>query len=146
MRKWVRIAAVLLLVVVILSVPRGEMEIHKRKCQAAWSSLQGTSITARIKRFYGKLTGTRPKSSQWEDHERLSSSQEALIELGYLTRERFIFKNPPTEVEKAFYKERPQNAFVRVELYWNNSVTIIAPRSEMLGVSNIVRKIDERNP
>jgi hypothetical protein len=146
MRTWVRIAAGLVLVVVILSVPRGEVEIHKRKCQAAWNSHQGTSITARIKRLYGKVTGTRLKSYQWEDHERMSSSQEALIELGYLTREQFIFKNPPTEVEKAFYKERPQSAFVRVEWYWNNSVTIIAPRSEMLAVSNTVRKIDERNP
>src|SRR5215207_7263381 len=113
MRKWVRIAAALLLVTVALSVPRGETEIHKRKCHGAWSSLQGKSMTARIRRLYYKVTGTTPKFSQSEeDHAKLSSSQEALIELGYLTRERFVLKNAPADVEKAFYKERPQDAFV----------------------------------
>src|SRR5687768_2767231 len=101
MRKWMRIAAALILVAVILSVPRGEIEIHKRKCQAAWNSLQGTSITARIKRLYGKVTGTRPKSYQWEDHQRLSTSQEALIELGYLERQRFVVKNVPSDSKNA---------------------------------------------
>jgi len=143
MRKWVRIAAVLVLVTVVLSVPRSELEIHKRKCQGAWSSLQGTSITARIKRLYSAVTGVRSKSSHWEDEKRLWNSQEALIEVGYLTRARFVLTNAPDDVEKAFYKECPQDAFTRVEWPWRTSdVWIIARTSEMPRISNIVWRID----
>jgi hypothetical protein len=145
MRKWVRIAAALVLVALALSVPRSEIEIHKRKCQGAWNSLQGKSMTARLRRLYRKVTGTTPKFSQSrEDRAKLSNSQEALIELGFLTRARFVIKNMPADFEKAFYTERPQDAFVRVEWHWNDNISIVAPRSEMLTMSNIVRKIDER--
>ena len=141
MRKWVRIPAVLLLVVVAVVLPRNEMEVHKKKCQAAWQRVTGKSLTARMRDYYDrKVTGMNRKK---DDLEEWHSTQEVLIELGYLARERFVLRNGPTRAEEAFYKERPPDGFVRVEEY-QNIFEVIAPRSEMAAISNIVARIDER--
>jgi hypothetical protein len=138
MRKWVRIPVVLLLVVVAITLPKSETAVHKASCQAAWDSLTGKSLTAQIRRFFGVAP------SRWTDREKLRSSREALVDVGYLIRKRFVLQNGPTAAGRAFYKEYPETAFVCVELEWDNKLVIIAPPSEMAAISNIVRRIDER--
>jgi hypothetical protein len=141
MRKWVRIPVVLLLIVVAIVVPKGETAIHKHRCQAAWDSLAGKSLMAQIRRYYCKITGTRLSLSA--DREKLRTSREALVDVGYLIRKRFVLQNGPARAEQAFYKEYPETAFVGVEFCWDNKLVIIAPPSEMTTISNIVRRIDE---
>jgi len=135
---------VLLLIVVAIVVPKTETAIHKHRCQAAWDSLAGKSLTAQIRRYYCKITGTRLSLSG--DREKLRSSREALVDVGYLIRKRFVLQNGPTAAGRAFYKEYPETAFVCVEFEWDNKLVIIAPPSEMAAISNIVARIDERAP
>jgi hypothetical protein len=132
----------LLLIVVAIVVPKSETAIHKHRCQAAWDSLTGKSLTAQIRKYFSKITGARVSLSG--DREKLRSSREALVDVGYLVRQRFVLRNGPTAAGRALYKEYPETAFVCVEFEWNNNLMIIAPPSEMAAISNIVKRIDER--
>ena len=144
MRRWVRIPAAVLLVLAVFLVPWSETEVHKRRCQSAWNTLHGKSVIQRIKGLYYKVTRGTPRGFWNEDVMReLRDSRDALVELGYLVRQRFVL-NDPTEAKKAFYRERPEDAFTCVEWHWGNNLVIIAPRSEMAAVSNLVMRIDER--
>ena len=128
MRKWVRIAVVLILAGLVFLFPQSETEIHKRRCQAAWNRLEGKSITERIKRVYYKVTKTKPTDDRGgENYRERESSREALVELGYLIRQRVWLSNThPLSVEDIFYKQGLHNAFVWVDitvrrLYTNES-------------------------
>src|SRR5688572_9908086 len=114
-----RIPAAVLLLLTVFLVPWSETEIHKRRCQSAWNRLQGKSVIQRIKGLYYKVTRTPPRGF-WnqDDMKELSDSQHALVELGYLVRQRFVLMNGTTEAKKAFYRERPEDAFTSVEWHW----------------------------
>jgi hypothetical protein len=145
-RKWIRIAVALLLVGAVLLLPRSETEVHKRRCQAAWDSLGGKSMTARIKRFYRRVTNTHPRFDGWQEWdahvEKLNTSRAALLEVGYLVRQRVhLSHGPPSRVEDAFHQMRLHDAFVWIET-GRNYITVIAPRDEILAVSNALRRID----
>jgi hypothetical protein len=92
------------------------------------------------------MTKATPPPPKWTsgDWRELRESREALVDVGYLARQRFILRNGPTQLKQAFYKEYPETAFACVEFCWNNTLVVIAPPSEMAAISNAVRRIDER--
>ena len=165
MRKWIRVAVAVLLLLVAYFVPWSETELHKRRCEAAWSRLQGKSVTQRLKLLYYKITKGNPPRGQWNDDDMqlLNDSRQALFELGYLVRQPIAVKN----LDAAFLDfrsgrllpkpytdlQRLESALVWFEGKWlwseenfgaKDGWVITAPRSEMSVVSNLVMRIDQK--
>jgi hypothetical protein len=143
-RKWIRVAAALLLLLAVFLVPLNEIEVHKRRCQAAWDRLNGKSMTERVKRVYYKVTKTKPSANRWSDNYRdWESSREALVQLGYLQRQRMRLNYiSDATVENELLRTGLVNAFTWSEGRWDNSVVIVAPRIELAKVTNWVLSID----
>jgi len=139
----------MLLLLAVFLVPWSETEIHKRKCQSAWSSLHGESTMRRLKVACYKIIGAAPPvwESNSDDRWQLSESRQALIEVGFLAQERLVLKNGAARAaEEAFYEKRQEDAFVWVDWHGRRPTILVvtAPRSEIVAVSNIVRSIDEK--
>ena len=148
MRKWVRIAAAVVLVFAVFVVPWSETELHKARCEAAWRKFQGKSFAQQVKTACYKIIGATPpvSESSGDDWWQLSETRQALIEVGFLSQEQFVLKNGAAKAEEGFYRERPENAFRWVEWHWHSSniLVVTTRKSEMAAVCNIIRRLDER--
>jgi hypothetical protein len=145
MRKWLRIAFALLILLALFLVPRDEIGVHKRKCQAAWNALMGKSITQRISAIYYRLTKGTPRT-EWRDetYGELQSSREALVELGYLVRQPILLKHTTGgRIEMEFMLRERRNAFVWCEEQSNPFlISIVAPRSQVPAITNWLLSLD----
>jgi hypothetical protein len=145
MRKWLRIAVALLLLLALFLVPRDEIGVHKRKCQGAYNALMGKSVTQRISAIYYKLTKGTPRTEwQEETYDELQSSREALVELGYLVRQPIRLEHTDgRRVRDEFALSERRNAFVWCEVQSRSSlISVVAPRNEIAGLTNWVLGFD----
>ena len=145
MRKWLRIALALLFLLALFLIPRNEIGVHKRKCQAAWNALMGKSITQRISTAYYAITKRTPPT-EWreETYDELQSSRKALLELGYLVRQPIGLKHTDARrVKLEFALRERRNAFVWCEVRsYESLVEVFAPRNEIAGLTNWVLDLD----
>jgi hypothetical protein len=155
MRKRIAIAAIAVAVAVVvaayvLSHPKeGSVEWHKKEFRRAASRMKPGPWAKRLAGTYQKVTRRQaPWIGDWyEEKEKYVSSYTALVNMGYLERRRFGLTNRhgseiQSAVERAWGgKKRAAEAFVW-SLQTRDAIVVMAPRTMMPRVEEIVRKTD----
>src|SRR5688572_30173196 len=145
MRKWLRVAVALLILLALFLVPRDEVGVHERRCQGAWNALMGKSITQRISAIYYSLTKGTPRT-EWRDetYGELQSSREALVELGYLVRQPILLKHTTGgRIAMEFMLRERRNAFVWCEEQPSPFlINVVGPCGEIHAVTDWVLSLD----
>jgi len=142
------VAAVALAAAALTGPPKGTVEWHKREYLAAQKHLDGETFVDQCKRCFsinqsvmdlGELTPRRLKAFAAKE-----SRHKALVDMGYLSECCIFVKDGNVEaVVRAFQNENNCHPFVRGGGQ-TNCVRIWVPVGEILTVSNLIRRIEER--
>jgi len=140
------VAAVALAAAALTGPPTGSVQWHKREYLAARKQLDGETFVDQCKRCFSINQSVMHPGELLQAFAEKESHHKALVHMGYLSECRIFVKDGSVEaVVRTFHNERHCHPLVEVEeVTGENCIRISAPVREILTVSNLVRRIEER--